>query len=797
MPDPQTWHELVNIFSNSGQAKGSEGGRIPTPADVTAPQWTQAYWNRTGGAPFAAPITWTYPMGTVGPVTGAPDGSWTTAPTPVTGSAGLAIRPELLNGDSAWWRYDVGSLLTLNALDGQGTDTTSPHSLERARDKLTATINYFTKWEPNLNTWQGYLQQDGWQGLAASSFGDILKRIATAYKTILDTASGSGLDGGYIGAVNEALTALWNARNSMKHVYAEWKSQEAWSPEGAMQVYGKDLVVFWWDDGSGGLIVTLSYQGTELGRIDDASTWTKVDEGVKKIWTATAAKYLDEPVAGIVSPLTNAYQKATTELRELNNVIRTALTGSPDGQSNDGGKSIQDELDDLRKKAAGGGEGGGEGGGTGGAGSSGANLPPPGSTGAGGAGGGTGGGAGGGTGGGAGSSGADLEPPGLTGGGAGGTGGTGSLGTGGGTGGGTGSSGASLQPPGLTGAGAGGTGNLGAGGGTGSGTSGTPGTSGFSAPDFGGSGLPDTGQTGGGSGQSGTSGSGLGGTTGSSGPTFNTGGGGIVPPLGLPPGSTGGSGSTGSTGGTGALPPSGSTGGSSYPDLDLDDFEESPHLPTDNLVTPPPGSNGTNGPNIAAPGSTFDSSYPTYNVPTLSEQGFPATSSTNPGSGGADDTYGFTPPALSSSGGADDGYLDAYAGQFLDSNGNAGDAGAGAGSGASAQTPYLPPMGGMGGMGGGAGGGDREKERERTTWLAEDAEVWGTDPELAPTVLGRTPQQNAPLGGIREQQPVPGAPGRGPVTTGRGPRPGRPGTGGAQGGQRDGNVQGSPGQRNG
>jgi hypothetical protein len=42
----------------------------------------------------------------------------------------------------------------------------------------------------------------------------------------------------------------------------------------------------------------------------------------------------------------------------------------------------------------------------------------------------------------------------------------------------------------------------------------------------------------------------------------------------------------------------------------------------------------------------------------------------------------------------------------------------------------------MGGGGaGGAGGG--QAERQRNTWLAEDEEVWGTDPEAPPGVIGR------------------------------------------------------------
>ncbi|OLZ45465.1 collagen adhesion protein [Amycolatopsis coloradensis] len=48
--------------------------------------------------------------------------------------------------------------------------------------------------------------------------------------------------------------------------------------------------------------------------------------------------------------------------------------------------------------------------------------------------------------------------------------------------------------------------------------------------------------------------------------------------------------------------------------------------------------------------------------------------------------------------------------------------------------PFYPPT--AGGPGGGAGGDQNKGERDRTTWLAEDEETWGTDPKLPPSVLG-------------------------------------------------------------
>ncbi|WP_204367035.1 hypothetical protein, partial [Nocardiopsis chromatogenes] len=43
----------------------------------------------------------------------------------------------------------------------------------------------------------------------------------------------------------------------------------------------------------------------------------------------------------------------------------------------------------------------------------------------------------------------------------------------------------------------------------------------------------------------------------------------------------------------------------------------------------------------------------------------------------------------------------------------------------------MPPMGG------GAGAGGPERERNRSTWLTEDENVWGTADRGGPAVLGR------------------------------------------------------------
>ncbi|MFF0742973.1 AAWKG family protein [Streptomyces sp. NPDC004111] len=48
--------------------------------------------------------------------------------------------------------------------------------------------------------------------------------------------------------------------------------------------------------------------------------------------------------------------------------------------------------------------------------------------------------------------------------------------------------------------------------------------------------------------------------------------------------------------------------------------------------------------------------------------------------------------------------------------------------------PMMPPMGGMGG---GAGGNTQSDERERSTWVSEDEDTWGTDEGGVAAVIGR------------------------------------------------------------
>ncbi|UUU44123.1 hypothetical protein [Streptomyces sp. NBC_00162] len=51
------------------------------------------------------------------------------------------------------------------------------------------------------------------------------------------------------------------------------------------------------------------------------------------------------------------------------------------------------------------------------------------------------------------------------------------------------------------------------------------------------------------------------------------------------------------------------------------------------------------------------------------------------------------------------------------------------------QSPMMPPM--SPGAGGAGGQPNQGKDRQRTTWLTEDEEVWGTDTGSVSGVIGR------------------------------------------------------------
>ncbi|MFJ8582305.1 pentapeptide repeat-containing protein [Micromonospora sp. NPDC093277] len=99
------------------------------------------------------------------------------------------------------------------------------------------------------------------------------------------------------------------------------------------------------------------------------------------------------------------------------------------------------------------------------------------------------------------------------------------------------------------------------------------------------------------------------------------------------------------------------------------------------------------------------------------------------GAAGGVGATGLAGAALGTGTGTDIGGLTAAGGALA----GAGNQATAAGANPMGGMPFMPPMGG--GMGGQQGG--QEKERERTTWLAEEEEVWGTDPDCVPAVLGR------------------------------------------------------------
>ncbi|MFB4301401.1 hypothetical protein [Actinomadura sp. NTSP31] len=100
--------------------------------------------------------------------------------------------------------------------------------------------------------------------------------------------------------------------------------------------------------------------------------------------------------------------------------------------------------------------------------------------------------------------------------------------------------------------------------------------------------------------------------------------------------------------------------------------------------------------------------------------------------GGGGGGFGADPGGLGGGAGAGGGL-----GGFGATPGGIGAAGGGlaGGAGAAGKGAGAGRMGGMP-MGHGGHGGGEEEERERTTWLSEDEDVWGADDDTAPPVIG-------------------------------------------------------------
>jgi hypothetical protein len=148
-------------------------------------------------------------------------------------------------------------------------------------------------------------------------------------------------------------------------------------------------------------------------------------------------------------------------------------------------------------------------------------------------------------------------------------------------------------------------------------------------------------------------------------------------------------------------------------------------------ATPPLSSNGLSGIPAGSGGSGLNSDpsaispndYGTIggtgNGPgsTISELG----STVGGGSGGGLNSTAIGPSGSAGAGGGIGG-----------AGASAGSGAAGGAAGGTGGMPFMP----MGGMGGAPGGGQgKSEDRERTTWLMEDRDIWGGDQDIAPRVV--------------------------------------------------------------
>ncbi|RZT79453.1 hypothetical protein EV382_2652 [Micromonospora violae] len=240
---------------------------------------------------------------------------------------------------------------------------------------------------------------------------------------------------------------------------------------------------------------------------------------------------------------------------------------------------------------------------------------------------------------------------------------------------------------------------------------------------------------------------------------------GLGDPPGLPPGS-GLGGVGGSTGGTGALPPGGFGTGGGLGSIGS---------PTGGAGRPSPNDSKPGSGLIGGPAGDFEGGPTTIDTDDL-PGGKPLPGmfgGTGGGIGG--DSFGGMPGerATAGVGGMQIGPLGPA--PLATSTGGIGSAAIPAvGSPYAAGSPMGGPMGPMGPMGGGGmGGGGEEKDRERKTWLAEEEEVWGTEPDVLTGVIGRDdtfdgPEVDSTRPAVPQTPGTPYAPSRGTSRQSRG-----------------------------
>lgn len=751
MADPTTWDTLVNSFVSRSQSDSAEAGRIPSAEDVMKPRWTRAYWNYIHtSTPFEPMARFYYA-----------DGKG------FNRQAGIALLDEdksLDADDSPWPRFNMGSYRTLAALSGPGTDVASLPSFDDAERQFSAALRYFDNYRIGIEQWLQRMDEPeaSWKGSASASFADVMRRIANGFQQILDVTGGPSGDTGYLGAIANSRAALRAAVESMWQAYDAWQQHPDWAPAAALQNYLAHVHTTNGSDGAwtvGDTAQLVHDTDGTLGYVDQQSTWDLLELRVKERWHQAVVDSLDSVVAGVHQPLRSAYRESALALDPVPKSIEEALAyggysgtaagrppGSTDGPLTDPSGT---SPGDLPADVPGLGDGTGDpSGGTG-------EGPLPGQTG-------------------------DGQLPGGPGDADGGLGdGTTGEGTGPGAGDGLPEGLGEAPAPGQTDPGEG------------------PGAGSLGLSDPGGE-LGDTGELGGGAGDFGTGDLPAPGST-----DFDESGGpepGTTDTAPLPYGGYGGlAGSRGPLGG--------GSGHGLGRGTDQDRLHQNPDGP-DDWAEPgstdvdddplrwyePDGERGTSDRDL--PGRTDES---VWEPGTLQDYTPPPLSSGAAGSGSGPGAWAGEGTGVSGgrtwSGGAG---LDGGAG--ADAAGAPGSTGApghpatsSAGGSGNGGVPLFPPMAGGGA---GAGGGDQNKERERSTWLAEDEEVWGTDPDLAPAVLGR-PGRDEDRRERRDRQPVAGPYGGRPGAVAGGAGAGQGGTREPGRDQRHGYGQGPAAQRHG
>ncbi|MER7753276.1 hypothetical protein [Kitasatospora sp. NPDC097643] len=260
---------------------------------------------------------------------------------------------------------------------GKGNDTISPASLRAGAQTLSQIRTWLTTWYPRVHGWAEKLNNDDsdWQGSAAGEFKLLLEHYALELEGIRHQIENAP----YEADLQAAATAIEQTAVDLGYVHWLWYgSGLAWPSHAIYQALSDTLQGVVPDINANG---TLNGITTPLGDPREQGFYDQLEQKAKTLWLGWVSQYLDkremlhveneqvhtgpDPMSGLTAAYTKlntdfgfGYRPVGLDLPPVTDPTKTGPGDDPNHQgTKDGGKDGKTDL------GGGGSGGGGEGGG--------------------------------------------------------------------------------------------------------------------------------------------------------------------------------------------------------------------------------------------------------------------------------------------------------------------------------------------------------------------------------------------------------------------------------------------------